>query len=48
VFEEEVDDHIPVNPVEGEAKEHGEVTDCPNEVSGAFVHSSVLKIALVR
>jgi hypothetical protein len=43
MLEEEINDDIPVNSVEGEAKEHGEVTDCPNEVSGAFVHSCVLR-----
>jgi hypothetical protein len=45
MLEEEINDDIPVNSVEGEAKEHGEVTDSPNEVSGAFVHSCILKSA---
>jgi hypothetical protein len=32
-----------VDSIEGEAKEHGEVTESPNEVSGTFVHSCILK-----
>jgi hypothetical protein len=43
VLEEEVDDDITVNSVEGEAKEDGEVTNSPNEVSGALIHSFVLR-----
>ena len=43
VLEEEINDHVPVNAVEAEAKENGEVTNSPNDVSGASVHRLILK-----
>jgi hypothetical protein len=43
VLVEEVNDYVTVNSVETEAKKHGEVTNSPNEVSSALVHSLILK-----
>jgi hypothetical protein len=42
MLEEEVNDHVTVDAVHGKAEKDGEVADCPNEVSGSFVHSLVL------
>src|SRR5260370_7318659 len=38
VFQEEINDEIPVNAVGGEANKHGEVTRRPNHVAKASLH----------
>src|SRR6202020_2633607 len=40
VFQEQVDDDIPMDAVRGEAEEDGQITDRPNKIARASLHKA--------